>query len=49
MHRGLADLYTGDPRFTVHYDAVEPGLARYVHDAFLANAARREHGDGKSR
>jgi MerR family transcriptional regulator, thiopeptide resistance regulator len=42
MHRGLADLYTGDPRFTAYYDAVEPGLARYVHDAIDANAERRE-------
>jgi len=42
MHRGLADMYVTDPRFTASYDGVEPGLARYVHDAILANADRRE-------
>lgn len=42
MHRGLADLYTGDPRFTAYYDGIEPGLAVYVRDAIRANAARRE-------
>jgi hypothetical protein len=42
MHRGLADMYVSDPRFTASYDGVEPGLARYVHDAILANADRRE-------
>ena len=42
MHRGLADMYVTDPRFTANYDGVEPGLARYVHDAILANADRRE-------
>jgi DNA-binding transcriptional MerR regulator len=41
-HRGLAGLYTDDPRFTARYDAVEPGLARYFRDAIDANAARRE-------
>jgi DNA-binding transcriptional MerR regulator len=42
MHRCLADMYVTDPRFTATYDGVEPGLARYVHDAILANADRRE-------
>jgi MerR family transcriptional regulator, thiopeptide resistance regulator len=42
MHRSLAGLYAEDPRFTAAFDGVEPGLARYVHDAILANAARRE-------
>lgn len=41
-HRGLAEMYIADPRFTATYDRVEPGLARYVHDAILANADRRE-------
>jgi DNA-binding transcriptional MerR regulator len=40
MHRGLAQMYVSDPRFTATYEAVAPGLARYVHDAVLANAAR---------
>ena len=40
MHRGLAEMYLADPRFTATYDDVEPGLAAYVHDAVLANADR---------
>ena len=40
MHRGLAEMYIADPRFTAHYEAIAPGLARFVHDAILANAAR---------
>jgi DNA-binding transcriptional MerR regulator len=42
MHRGLADMYLADPRFTKTYDDREPGLAQYVHDAIHANADRRE-------
>jgi hypothetical protein len=42
MHRGLADLYVGDERFTAHYDDVLPGLARYVAAAIHANADRLE-------
>ncbi|GAA4352579.1 MerR family transcriptional regulator [Angustibacter luteus] len=42
MHRGLADLYLADPRFTRHYEDVATGLAQYVHDAVHANADRRE-------
>lgn len=40
MHRGLADLYVADRRFTAHYDDQAPGLAQYVHDAIHANADR---------
>ena len=40
MHRGLADMYLADPRFTAHYDDQAPGLAQYVHDAIHANADR---------
>jgi len=40
MHRGLADMYVEDPRFTAHYEDVAPGLAAYVRDAIHANAAR---------
>lgn len=43
FHRGLADMYVADPRFTTTYDDLEPGLAAYVHDAIHANADR--HGD----
>lgn len=41
---GLAGMYLADPRFTATYEAVAPGLAQYVHDAIVANAAR--HGAG---
>jgi DNA-binding transcriptional MerR regulator len=37
-HRGLADMYLADARFTAHYEDVAPGLAQYVHDAVHANA-----------
>ena len=40
MHRGLADMYLADPRFTTTYDDREPGLAQFVHDAIHANADR---------
>ena len=39
MHRSLAEMYVADERFRATYDDVAPGLARYVHDAILANAA----------
>lgn len=42
MHRGLAAMYIADPRFTATYEAVAPGMAHYVHDAILANAARHD-------
>jgi hypothetical protein len=38
MHRGLGEMYVTDERFTVHYETIEPGLARYVRDAFVAEA-----------
>ena len=42
IHRGLADMYVTDPRFTAHYDDQAPGLAVYVHDAVHANADRAD-------
>jgi hypothetical protein len=41
MHRGLGDMYVGDPRFTATYDAERPGLAQYIRDAIHANADRQ--------
>jgi MerR family transcriptional regulator, thiopeptide resistance regulator len=41
MHRGLADMYVSDARFTQLYEDIEPGLAGYVHDAICANADAR--------
>jgi DNA-binding transcriptional MerR regulator len=43
MHRGLAELYVSDPRYTAEYDKIEPGFSGYVHDAMLANADRHQH------
>jgi DNA-binding transcriptional MerR regulator len=40
MHRGLADMYLADPRFTAYYEDLAPGLAQWVHDAIYANSAR---------
>jgi DNA-binding transcriptional MerR regulator len=40
MHLKLAELYVADPRFSAHYDDLAPGLARYVHDAIVAEAER---------
>lgn len=40
IHCGLAEMYLADPRFTATYENVAPGLARYVHDAIMANARR---------
>jgi DNA-binding transcriptional MerR regulator len=42
MHRGLAEMYLADPRFTANYENVAAGLARYLHDAIQANADRHE-------
>ena len=39
-HRGLAQMYVADPRFSKLYEDIAPGLAQYVHDAIMANAAR---------
>jgi DNA-binding transcriptional MerR regulator len=41
-HRGLAQMYVSDERFTAHYDDQAAGLARYVHDAVMANADRSQ-------
>lgn len=40
MQTKLAAMYVADPRFTAYYEKIRPGLARYVHDAIMANAAR---------
>ena len=40
MHTGLAEMYVADPRFAANHERVASGLAQYVHDAILANAAR---------
>jgi len=40
MHRGLGELYVADARFAQNFERLRPGLARYVRDAFRANAER---------
>ncbi len=40
LHRGLADMYVADPRFSAHYEGVVAGLANFVHAAIHANADR---------
>lgn len=34
MHAKLGEMYVADPRFTATYDAVQPGLAVWIRDAF---------------
>ncbi|MBA0053058.1 MerR family transcriptional regulator [Streptomyces sp. AJS327] len=40
MHVSLGEMYVADERFTATYEAIRPGLARYLRDAIVANAAR---------
>lgn len=40
VHAGIAQMYVDDPRFTQTYEDIAPGLATYVRDAIVANAAR---------
>lgn len=40
IHTGLATMYLADPRFTAHYENQQAGLAKYIHDAILANALK---------
>lgn len=42
IHRGMAEMYIADPRFTATYEKVRPGLAQWLHDAMVANADRAE-------
>ncbi len=41
MHVCLARMYLADERFTAHYEAVQPGLAQWLHDAICALARAR--------
>jgi DNA-binding transcriptional MerR regulator len=40
MHTCLGEMYVADPRFTATYEKIRPGLAIYMKDAIVANAAR---------
>jgi len=44
IHRGLAQMYVADPRFTATYEQIALGLASYVHDEIVANADRADAG-----
>ncbi|WP_112469352.1 MerR family transcriptional regulator [Streptomyces triticisoli] len=39
-HTCLGEMYVTDPRFTRTYEEIRPGLAGYLRDAIVANAAR---------
>ncbi|MFI8926836.1 MerR family transcriptional regulator [Streptomyces sp. NPDC053474] len=41
LHVCFGAMYVDDPRFTATYDAIRPGLAVYLRDAIVANAARQ--------
>jgi DNA-binding transcriptional MerR regulator len=43
MQKGLAEMYIGDERYRATYEGAAPGLAEYLRDAIIANAARRGH------
>ncbi len=42
MHVCLGRMYVADPRFTATYEKIRAGMAQYVCDAIIANAARQE-------
>jgi DNA-binding transcriptional MerR regulator len=46
IHRGLGDMYVGDPRFTARYEEIAPGLTQFLRAAIHANARRAVGGAG---
>lgn len=40
LHTCLGEMYVSDERFTAYYEAIHPGLAVFLRDAIVANAAR---------
>ncbi|WP_367044015.1 MerR family transcriptional regulator [Streptomyces sp. Je 1-332] len=40
LHTCLGEMYVADERFTAVYEEIRPGLAVYMRDAIVANAAR---------
>ncbi|UKY51861.1 MerR family transcriptional regulator [Streptomyces inhibens] len=42
IHTCLGEMYVTDERFTATYEAIRTGLAVYMRDAILANAARHQ-------
>lgn len=45
IHRGLGQMCADDDRFSAAYERYESGLAEYLRDAILANAAIRDRPD----
>lgn len=41
-HRGLAQMYTQDRRFTAYYDRIAPGCAAFLRDAVNIFTAGKE-------
>ena len=41
-HRGIAELYVMDERFTAYYDKQVPGCARFLRDAVLSHVPAAE-------
>lgn len=48
VYRGLGDLYVSDPRFTVNYDTVRPGLAAFMRAAMHVYADGMEAAAARS-
>lgn len=44
IYRGLAEMYTDDPRFKENYERVSPGLAEYMRRGMMHFADTREGG-----
>jgi MerR family transcriptional regulator, thiopeptide resistance regulator len=40
MHTCLGEMYVADARFTAYFEELKPGMAGYLRDAIVANAAR---------
>ncbi|NLK75988.1 MAG: MerR family transcriptional regulator, partial [Clostridiales bacterium] len=41
-HRGLAQMYVDDQRFTAYYDNKKPGMAKFLRDAIFAYTDKLE-------
>ena len=39
LHVNLGEMYVADERFAANYEKVRPGLAQFLRDAIVANAA----------
>lgn len=42
MLRGMGRMYIDDPRFAATYDAVEPGMSRFVAEAVAVSCDNAE-------